>query len=116
MFYNGNYQSGVILSYEFLITNAGKVLMDKNIDAFYMSRYSTSYVGYSNEAKSALIFLDALFGLYFLFSLILYFRKMIRRFYKLMILRHSLFKFIDILDLWNLIMIFINIIYFSLVP
>ena len=115
MFYNGNYQTGVILSYEFLITNAGKIFKDKSIDSFYMSRYSPNYKGYSTEIKNFLIFLDVVFALHFIINCFRYLMKMTRRLYKLIILRHNFFKFVDILDWLNLSLIFINIVFFSLV-
>ena len=43
MMYNGNYQTGVVISYEFLINNAASMFKDKDIDAFYMLRKINIY-------------------------------------------------------------------------
>ena len=41
--------------------HAASMFKDKDIDAFYMSRYSPNYARYSSSLKNFLIFTDALF-------------------------------------------------------
>ena len=115
MIYNCNYQTGVIISYEFLVNNAGNVFKDKNIDAFYMSRYSSSYNGYSQFLKYLLIFIDATFGLYYIIICILLAKKLRKRFYDLWKLKHNSFIFVDYLEMCNWILIFIWFVFWALV-
>ena len=110
MMYNGNYQTGVVISYEFLINNAASMFKDKDIDAFYMSRYSPNYARYSSSLKSFLIFTDALFLLYYLFLWILFAKKLKKRMSDLFVLRSLSFKFVDYLDLANISLIFAYIV------
>ena len=115
MIYNCNYQTGVIISYEFLINNAGNVFKDKNIDAFYMTRYSSKYNGYSQFLKYLLIFIDSTFGLYYITICILLIKKLRKRFYDLWKLKHNSFIFVDYLEICNWVLIFIWFVFWALV-
>ena len=58
MFYNENYQTGVIETYQFLVNNVGDVEKYKDTSAFFLSRYSKYYHQESETLKNFLIFLD----------------------------------------------------------
>ena len=61
MFYNENLQTGVVLIYEFLINNAGVLEKHKNVETFYLTRYSSKYRSNSKFGDYMLITFDLLF-------------------------------------------------------
>lgn len=67
MFYNENYQTGVIMIYEFLINNSAKVEKHKNIEAFYLSRYNNNFRAFSQTLKNFLFLLDLVYLIHILF-------------------------------------------------
>ena len=61
MFYNENYQVGVIISLEFTVNNAGNVDKYHLANSFFASRYDTSYHRISNAERGLLIFMDTIY-------------------------------------------------------
>lgn len=55
MLYNQNLQAGVILNYEFLYNNAGKIDKTISSDLFYHSRYHTDFYQYSHSTITVLL-------------------------------------------------------------
>ena len=115
MLYNGNYQAGVVLSYEFLIENAGRVVKQKWTNAFYMSRYSDKFIGYSTNLKNFLIFIDTLFGLCYVIYCWKVIVKIYKKIYEFIRIKYNSFRIIDILDACILWLIFVCIVYWGLI-
>ncbi|CAI2380259.1 unnamed protein product [Moneuplotes crassus] len=67
MLYNENFQVGINLAYEFMINNAGKIETYKDIQAFYVSRYSKDYHQSSKFLQYFFMSLDIIFFLGLLF-------------------------------------------------
>ena len=60
-FYNENYQTGVVLAYSFIQTNAGKVNKIKTKRSFFESRYESNYHQISDATKVVLIILEIVY-------------------------------------------------------
>ena len=80
-----------------------------------MSRYNTGYDENSRTTQNFLIFLDALFWAYYLVMWFQFIKKLKIRFYELFKLRHNSFTFVDYLELCNIGLIFVWIVFWSLV-
>ena len=115
MIYNANYQTAIIIAYEFLLNNAGDLMNGKNIDAFYMSRYHMGYTGTSRTTENILIFLDVLFCLYYLLFWFQFIKRIKIRLYELCKLRYNSFTFIDCLEFCIICLIFIWLVFWTLV-
>ena len=61
MFYNENYQTGIVQAYQFLINNSGDIQMYKDTNMFFSSRYSKYYHQKTEGVKGFLIFLDLIY-------------------------------------------------------
>ena len=61
VFYNENYQTGVILAYEFLQNNAGELKIAKHRSSFFESRYSKNYHQISESTQIILITLEVFY-------------------------------------------------------
>ena len=115
MIYNANFQTGIIIAYEFLLNNAGDLIHNKNIDAFYMSRYYMGYTGNSRTTENVLIFLDVLFCSYYLLFWFQFIKRIKIRLYELCKLRHNSFTFVDCLEFCIICLIFIWLVFWTLV-
>ena len=63
VFYNENYQTGVILTYEFLQNNAGELKIANYRKSFFESRYSKNYHQISGLTQIILIILEVFYWL-----------------------------------------------------
>ena len=63
MFYNENYQMGLVMTYEFMINNAGNVDKYYIVRPFFSSRYDLDYHRISQFAKVILFIIDLIYFL-----------------------------------------------------
>ena len=61
MFYNENYQMGIVLTYEFMINNAGNVDRYYIVRPFFASRYDNEYHRISQFSKVIYFMFDAIY-------------------------------------------------------
>ena len=61
MFYNENYQAGVIIVFEFNVNNAGNVDKYYLTKPFFSSRYDSNYHRITSAERGFLIFLDVIY-------------------------------------------------------
>jgi hypothetical protein len=61
MLYNENLQAGVVLNYEFLYNNAGKIDKTISTDMFYSSKYQGNFAQFSDSMIFFLYSADALY-------------------------------------------------------
>ena len=66
MFYNENYQTGIVHAYQFLINNSGDIEKYEDTNAFYLTRYSQFYHQSSESMRRFLILLDILYFIVFI--------------------------------------------------
>ena len=109
MFYNENYQTGVIETYQFLVNNVGDVEKYKDTSAFFLSRYSKYYHQESETLKNFLIFLDVSYIL----SLIAYTITIIfmikERIMDVVNYKTITIKWFELLDICSLVLSLVNL-------
>ena len=109
VFYNENYQTGVVLSYEFLLNNAGQLKKRKHRSSFFESGFSSHYHQVSKITQIILIFLEVIF----LFGLIWMFYEAWKIIYQalktLIKIRVFTLGFYDYIDLSVVILILVSL-------
>ena len=98
MFYNENYQTGIMQVYQFLINNAGDVEKYKDTNAFFLSRYSKHYHQTSESLKGFLIMLDVLYIILLIIVTIKTILTIKSRFMDIFYYKAYTFKWYEILD------------------
>lgn len=63
LFYNENYQTGVYIVYEFLVTNSGLVDKYKIVDQFWESKYKSVYWKATQFEKVLLMIMDFIYAI-----------------------------------------------------
>jgi hypothetical protein len=79
MLYNENLQAGVIVNYEFLYNNAGKIDKTISTDVFYSSKYQGNFAQFSDLMIFLLYSADALYCICLLAITYYYFKDVIPR-------------------------------------
>ena len=115
MWYNENYQTGIIQVYQFLINNAGDVEKYKDTNSFYLSRYSKYYHQDNQSMRDFLITWDIVYLMLLIFITIRTIIVIKSRIMDIFNYKAFTFRWFDILDITILSLIYTNLVFWILI-